>query len=439
MSKKIQVSSKSKFDFGPYWVWFFPVLALFIKFITMANIPGHIWPGSDAESYLDAVNGLVTSGVFSTAEKLQYFPAGYPIIIWLLAKISITNALLLLSIFQSLIYAFASWYFVKKINFGRFAKLAPWVAFLVSFNPTLSLSSLVIGYESLVASALMIAAAAMFSIRPENLKWQQFLVFGSWSAFGSFMQPRYIATSIIILTFWVIKEFGFSRSRKFYAVALLLIFIAPITLGFRNSQSTGKFFVSNNLGVTMNVGAGPNSTGGYTNKATGVSCPEDVVTDNQRVVCVIKWYLTNPLQTARLSYNKTLYFFSPWSGPLANGTMARNPWQKINPVAQTAKSQDGFNMIYGGFGKVVSWVWFISSLGLMIWGSIWLWRQGEELRKLSSLASLFVLISWIIALGTIGDHRFRMPVMAFIFILQTAGLRGLSRRPLVLKPGSSKR
>ena len=439
MAKKVQVITKSKFDFGPYWAWFFPVSALFIKFITMANIPGHIWPGSDAESYLDAVNGLVSSGIFSNAEKLQYFPAGYPIIIWVLAKVSIPNALLLLSIFQSLIYSYASWYFIKNINFGRFQKLAPWVAFLISFNPTLSLSSLAIGYESLVAAALMISAAALLSIDSTNLQWRKFLVFGSWSAFASFLQPRYLATSSVILIYWMIKEIGLIKARKFFAVAMLLILLAPISLGFRNSEATGKFFVSNNLGVTMNVGAGPNSTGGYTNKATGVSCPENVVTDNQKVVCVVKWYLTNPLQTIRLSYNKTLYFFSPWSGPLANGTMARNPWQKINPVAQTAKSQDGFNMIYGGFGKAVSWLWFISSFGLMIWGAIWLWRQGEELRKLSSMASLFVLISWIIALGTIGDHRFRMPVMAFIFILQMAGLRGLSRKPLVLKPSSLKR
>ena len=188
----------------------------------------------------------------------------------------------------------------------------------------------------------------------------------------------------------------------------------------------------------MNVGAGPSSSGGYTNKATGVECPTNVKTDNQKVLCVLKWYASNPLQTLRLSYNKTLYFFSPWSGPLANGTMARNPWLKINPVQQTAKTQDGFKMVYGGFGKTVSWIWFITCFGTMVWGFFWLLRQNEELRLLGQISGLIVGVSWLIALGTIGDHRFRIPVMAFIFVLQLAGLRGLSRKPLVLK-GKAKR
>jgi hypothetical protein len=215
--------------------------------------------------------------------------------------------------------------------------------------------------------------------------------------------------------------------------------MSPLVLGLRNKEATGKFFVSNNLGVTMNVGAGPQSSGGYTNKSTGVDCPENVKTDNQKVICILKWYVANPLQTARLSYNKTLYFFSPWSGPLANGTMARNPWLKINPVQQSAKTQDGWKVIYSGFGKTVSWIWLLASFGLMIWGAIWLWKSGGETRNLALFAGIPVLISWIIALGTIGDHRFRIPVMVFIFILQVSGVRGLSKKPLILKPKAKKR
>ena len=189
----------------------------------------------------------------------------------------------------------------------------------------------------------------------------------------------------------------------------------------------------------MNVGAGSKSTGGYTNKATGVQCPPNVKTDNQKVICILKWYATNPLQTIRLSYNKTLYFFSPWSGPLANGTMARNPWLKINPIQQSAKTPDGWKMVYGNFGKLVSWVWFLASFGLMVWGAIWLWRSGSELRQISVFAGVPVLISWLVAIGTIGDHRFRIPVMPFILLLQLSGLRGLSRKPLILKPKVKKR
>ena len=442
MGKKVEiVKPKSKsIEFGPYWLWLIPLSALFVKLITIANIPTQIWPGSDAESYLEGVNGLINSGLFSNAEKLQYFPAGYPIVIWLLSKISLTSALALLAIFQSILFAFASWFFVKKLHFGRISRFTPWLSFLISYNPTLSLSSLALGYESLVASLLMISMALIIDIKLKNNRtiWG-ILSFSLIGAMAAFLQPRYLATSIIFIVIWLFREIGLQKSIKFVVISLIILMLSPLALGLRNQKATGNFFVSNNLGVTMNVGAGSKSTGGYTNKATGVQCPPNVKTDNQKVICILKWYATNPLQTIRLSYNKTLYFFSPWSGPLANGTMARNPWLKINPIQQSAKTPDGWKMVYGNFGKLVSWVWFLASFGLMVWGAIWLWRSGSELRQISVFAGVPVLISWLVAIGTIGDHRFRIPVMPFILLLQLSGLRGLSRKPLILKPKVKKR
>ena len=438
MVKKVPPGKKTVMKVGPFWLWFLPVLSLLIKLIAMANTPTYMWAGSDAEHYLDGTNELLKSGLLSTSEKLQYFPAGYSIIIWLFALISLKNVLILLGIFQSIIYAFASWFFLNKLNLTRFSKLVPWLAMLISFNPTLTLSSLVIGYESLVASLLMISLALLLNNQKEKIL-TKIILFSLISGMAAFMQPRYIATSIIFLVIWMTIDNGWKKSIKWISIGLLILMVAPIALGLRNKEATGKFFVSNNLGVTMNVGAGPNSTGGYTNKATGVNCPSNVKTDNQKVICILKWYATNPIETARLSYNKTLYFFSPWSGPLANGTMARNPWLKINPVQTTAKTEEGWKMVYGGFGKTVSWLWFLGSFGLMIWGAIWLWRNGEELRKIALWAGIPVAVSWLVALGTIGDHRFRIPVMPFIFVLQLAGIRGLSKKPLILKPLGRKR
>ena len=442
MGKKVEiVKPKSKsIEFGPYWLWLIPLSALFVKLITIANIPTQIWPGSDAESYLEGVNGLINSGLFSNAEKLQYFPAGYPIVIWLLSKISLTSALALLAIFQSILFAFATWFFVKKLHFGKISRFTPWLSFLISYNPTLSLSSLALGYESLVASLLMISMALIIDIKLKNNRtiWG-ILSFSLIGAMAAFLQPRYLATSIIFIVIWLFREIGLQKSIKFVVISLIILMLSPMALGLRNQKATGNFFVSNNLGVTMNVGAGSKSTGGYTNKATGVQCPPNVKTDNQKVICILKWYATNPLQTIRLSYNKTLYFFSPWSGPLANGTMVRNPWLKINPIQQSAKTPDGWKMVYGNFGKLVSWVWFLASFGLMVWGAIWLWRSGSELRQISVFAGVPVLISWLVAIGTIGDHRFRIPVMPFILLLQLSGLRGLSRKPLILKPKVKKR
>jgi hypothetical protein len=121
--------------------------------------------------------------------------------------------------------------------------------------------------------------------------------------------------------------------------------IAPATMIFRNAVSIDKATISTNLGVTMRIGAGPETSGGYVRSGPEVPCepkaPATVVTDNDLVVCVLKWYLTNPVDTARLSISKAILFWSPWSGPLSyDGTMARNPWLKISPVQKVATSSE---------------------------------------------------------------------------------------------------
>ena len=51
---KLQAGSSRFANFkatlGPSWAWGFPLAALFIKFITIANIPGYIWLGADGEA-----------------------------------------------------------------------------------------------------------------------------------------------------------------------------------------------------------------------------------------------------------------------------------------------------------------------------------------------------------------------------------------------------
>ena len=64
--------------------------------------------------------------------------------------------------------------------------------------------------------------------------------------------------------------------------------------------------ISTNLGVTMNIGAGDDATGGYNGKYNGVPCPEAVGNeaeiDSAKVKCVLKWYLQNPAKFAKLSW-----------------------------------------------------------------------------------------------------------------------------------------
>jgi hypothetical protein len=199
---------------------------------------------------------------------------------------------------------------------------------------------------------------------------------------------------------------------------------------YRNYKAIGVTSISTNLGVTMSIGAGDEATGGYGKGESGVDCNlsgTEVQKDNQRVRCILAWYLSNPVKSLNLFYNKSIYFWSPWFGPEANGTMARNPWLKINPVKNVTSTQEGVDLVFGGFGKLISWVWLLSGVAIMFYGYLVLLRQKSLERFIGNLAMIAIGSNWLISLISIGDHRFRIPIMGMSLFLQAVGLKTLLR------------
>jgi hypothetical protein len=108
--------------------------------------------------------------------------------------------------------------------------------------------------------------------------------------------------------------------------------------------------------------------------------------------------------------------------------MARNPWLKIAPTQSIAKNQSGAELVLGPIGKIVSWLWIIGQIGLLFYGFLAL-RRGDETSKLiANVALSSVVISWLISVGTIGDHRFRVPTMCLSLLLQVAGMLQIKRK-----------
>jgi hypothetical protein len=246
---------------------------------------------------------------------------------------------------------------------------------------------------------------------------------------ASLMQPRLILMALATLILWSLAKFRVSTSIVFLLSTLAVVAIAPATLALRNFNANGYAAVSTNLGTTMNIGAGPNSTGGYTNKATGVDCPKvdgnPSVQDSALVKCVLQWYVKNPTSAIKLAWNKSLYFWSPWFGPVANGTMARNPWRINHPFAETIKTESGFKLVYGTWGKVVSWAWMLLTIAMLFYGFLILWKAGGLEHLLSLVALSTVLLNWLSSVGTIGDHRFRIPSMGMSLFLQAVAFTSL--------------
>jgi len=433
MARQQQEKKSKNVDF---YIIAIPVFAFLIKLITMINTPNGGWLGADGENYFSGVDGLLADGYLSDKSILSYWPAGYPILLWALAKISITQIIWLISITQSIFYAYASYYFVKQL---RDTKLRPYlflIGIFLAFNPTLSLSSMAVGYESPIAACmLMVVGLIIKSLQSPNDHRLVIRVLGvgGFSALATFMQPRWILTSIVIAVAWALM----SKSRKVQALILVgvigIMAIAPAILIQRNIASIDKAVISTNLGVTMKIGAGPQTTGGYARTGPEIPCepvpPATTVSDNDVVKCVIKWYAANPVKAGKLFVKKGWYYWTPWSGPFANGTMARNPWLKVNPIMDIARgSQSGNDLVYKSVGKGISFLWVVGCISLFFIGFFWLRSMKGIYANIAWLAGIPVVISWLVSMGTIGDHRFRIPTMSLSVFLQVMGYFALRHK-----------
>lgn len=390
------------------------------------------WLGADGENYLKGYLGLVRDGFFAREEILYKWPAGYPLLIYFLSFFGESWVLTTLSIVQSLVFSYAAYFLANELLKTRLKNFAFLTLMIVIWNPTLSLSSIVIGYESLVASGLLVSLGLLTrSLSVSNKgKDAQYLMIGSFVlGYISMLQPRYLATGLLLPLIWFIYKKKDLLSVGITVLSLTLILSFPATLVFRNYYSTGQNIVSSNLGVTMNIGAGSGATGGFQTKGNyGVLCDlsgTEAQQDNQKIKCVLEWYLNHPKDSFRLFINKTIFFWSPWFGPLENGTMGRNPWLTIHPIKQSISDREQLEIVYGNFGKFISWVWLIGGISLMVYGLRILWRARFVERQIASIALLIISVNWFISLLTIGDHRFRIPVMGASLFLQAIGLKTL--------------
>lgn len=411
-----------------YWA----IGVFLLKLIVISNIPDGAWYAADGVNYVKGVEALINEGIFATESNLTYWSAGYPLFIYFLSFFGLNWLLTTVAISQSALFSFSTYYFARQILKTRLAKYVYLSFILILVNPTLSLSSLSIGYESIAASGSLLIMGIITSDLCDN-KDSKFLfrliLVSAISGFLGFIQPRLLVAGFLILFFWIIYRKSGKLIPIFVSLSLMILLFFPATLAFRNQQAVGVLAVSTNLGVTMDIGAGNLATGGYDSKEHGVNCnitTNDIAkADTQRVACVLKWYISDPSSAVKLFYNKSIYFWSPWSGPVLSGTMGLNPWLKINPITNISKTPEGAALVGGTFGKLCAYFWIFSGLGLLLYGFSILWRtQGTE-RTIGLLAMTIISSSWAITLISIGDHRFRLPVMGMSLFLQAIGLKTL--------------
>jgi hypothetical protein len=76
----------------------------------------------------------------------------------------------------------------------------------------------------------------------------------------------------------------------------------------------------------------------------------------------------------------------------------------------------------------ISYTWLLGQLALLFGGFFILYRRGGLEKKITILAATPVALAWLITLGTIGDHRFRIPTMGLSLLLQVVGILAIREK-----------
>ncbi len=396
------------------------------------------WLGSDGEQYLEGMKVLAQDGIFSESSLLTYYAPGYSFFLYLLSIISGKFILLLTSFIQTIIYSYSIYFLSLQLLQTKLKKVTTFFASISLLNPTLSLATLVIGYESLLASfsALIIGLFIKYFISAEtnskNYLWYLSAIFFGISIW---LSPRIILSSIVFIILW----FLFTQHKRRHIIgALLSVFIILSFQGIlmaRNQVAIGYFTSQTSLGDLMIMGAGPDATGKYMiDSSSGILCdtsdlnPSDI--DKKQVTCVLNWYLQNPVEGSFLLWKKSYYLWSPWYGPLSGGTSGRNPYLLFHPIKTSITSDEQLILAAGPLGQIISWLWIIGGWFLMFYGARELIKSKGIERILSFAVLGIIFSSWLGLLAIHGDNRYRIPFMPLSLLLQVYGYHVLKRPKL---------
>ena len=182
-NKKIPREFKAINLFSFFIKW--SIVIFIAKLVVLANIPGGFWNAADGDNYIKGVEALINDGIFAKEINLTYWPAGYPLFLLLLSFFGESWLFATLTILQSAIYSFDTFFFAQQLLKTKFSKYSFLVFILIILNPTLSLSTLAIGYEAPIAACFMMIAGIIWAnINPTYDKkfWLSVAYVGGWFA-----------------------------------------------------------------------------------------------------------------------------------------------------------------------------------------------------------------------------------------------------------------
>jgi hypothetical protein len=407
-------------------------LTLFvIRLIHAQLLLNHAYLGADGPNYISGFLSIIKEGFLSPDQHLLYWPAGYSIFIYGAYTLVPTDPLLAVSIIQNTLLTTGIYFFSKACS-KRFPnrKFILVLCILLNISPMIYSMSLSIGYESILISLYLIILSIYINDKYEGksvLSLTQLIIIFTCMTIIVGFQPRFLLTNAIIIFYFHIWKRKINPILIGSVIFLLIANLAsPLALTLRNHTVHGVYMVSSNLADTLLIGAGDHASGAYNENPEGIPCELDTSSISNRekslTNCVLGWYSNHPAKAARLFLNKAFFFWSPWSGPLSKGTLGSNPWLKVAPGELIQKNLNSTSTQL--LAKFFSLVYTFGYVSLVFIGYRHLLRRKNDamITRLAHISFVSIFVNMLISMATIGDNRFRVPMIGFIILLQLSGL-----------------
>ena len=102
---------------------------------------------------------------------------------------------------------------------------------------------------------------------------------------------------------------------------------------------------------------------------------------------------------------------------------------RLSPIQEIAtNSESGQKLVAGPIGTTISYLWLLGQVVLLFIGYRSLRRLGADEKFFANVVMIPTVLSWLISIGTIGDHRFRLPTMSMSLFLQVVAILAIRKK-----------
>lgn len=399
------------------------------KMLYQAQLEQRLWV--DGEGVLRLTELLAMRRFGIGVPGLDVLSVGYPAAAHLTLLLLKADALWPIGVVQSVLYAVATWQLATAIARTRLAWATIPFALIVTLNPALTLSTVALSPDGLVASLAMLALALMVRdllVAPDRRRPWRLLVGALLLGLATVALPVFALGALGMLVGWAVARGNREQAIWLGSASVAALMVLPLALLAGNQIANNSARVA--VGAdrqTFNFGSLAPNTVRDDNSRCGVTSIDLLSLDVPRWRCLTAWYQEESAEASQDAVHHAVGFWEPWAGPLHEPSLRDNPWGDLQPVHRWG-DDDPRSILASPFAAAVSWLWMLGSVTAALAGMAGLRQLGEVEHALSTAIGWLVVGAWLVGSIVGADASSRLPVLAPLLLLQVAGWRYLVTR-----------